>query len=53
MVVVAVSLTKARQRRDNARELLADGISGITAKKEDKQTAADAAASTIEMVARD
>ena len=48
-----VSLAKARQRRDKARELLADGIDPSIAKKEDKQAKADAAANTFEMVARD
>ena len=48
-----VSLAKARQRRDKARELLAEGIDPSTAKKEDKQAKADAAANTFEMVARD
>ena len=52
-VYPAVSLAKARQRRDKARELLADGIDPSTAKKEDKQAKADAAANTFEMVARD
>ena len=52
-VYPAVSLLKARQRRDKARELLADGIDPSTAKKEDKQAKADAAANTFEMVARD
>lgn len=49
----AVSLAKARQRRDKARELLADGIDPSTAKREDKQAKADAAANTFEAVARD
>lgn len=52
-VYPAVSLAKARQRRDKARELLADGIDPSTAKKEDKQAKADAAANTFETVARD
>ena len=52
-VYPAVSLLKARQRRDIARELLADGIDPSTAKREDKQAKADAAANTFEMVARD
>ena len=46
-----VSLAKARQRRDKARELLADGIDPSTAKKEEKQAQADAAANTFEAVA--
>ena len=52
-VYPAVSLAKARQRRDKARELLADGVDPSTAKKEDKQAKADAAANTFEAVARD
>ena len=48
-----VSLAKGRQRRDKARELLADGIDPSTAKQEDKQAKADAAANTFEAVARD
>jgi integrase len=52
-VYPAVSLLKARQRRDKARELLADGIDPSTAKQEDKQAKADAAANTFEAVARD
>ena len=52
-VYPAVSLLKARQRRDKARELLADGLDPNTAKQEDKQAKADAAANTFEAVARD
>ena len=52
-VYPAVSLAKARARRDKGRELLADGIDPSTAKKEDKQAKADAAANTFEAVARD
>ncbi len=52
-VYPAVSLLKARQRRDKARELLADGIDPSSAKQEDKQAKADAAANTFESVARD
>jgi hypothetical protein len=52
-VYPAVSLLKARQRRDKARELLADGKDPSTAKQEDKQAKADAAANTFEAVARD
>ena len=48
-----VSLAKARQRRDKARELLADGIDPSTAKQEDKQAKAEAAANTFEAVGRD
>ena len=47
----AVSLAKARQRRDKARELLADGIDPGTAKKEEKQAIAAAAANTFEAIA--
>jgi Arm DNA-binding domain len=49
----AVSLAKAKARRDKARELLADGIDPSSAKREDKQAQADAAANTFEAVARD
>ena len=52
-VYPAGSLAKARARRDKARELLADGIDPSTAKQEDKQAKADAAANTFEAVARD
>ena len=52
-VYPAVSLAKARQRRDRARELLADGVDPSAAKREEKQALADAAASTFEVVARD
>ena len=52
-VYPAVSLLKARQRRDKARELLADGIDPGTAKREEKQIKADAAAHTFGKVARD
>lgn len=48
-----VSLLKARQRRDKARELLADGIDPSAAKKQEKQALAVAAASTFEAVARE
>lgn len=47
-----VSLAKARQRREKARELLADGIDPGQAKREEKQSKADAAAHTFEAVAR-
>ena len=36
-VYPTVSLAKARQRRDKARELLADGVDPSTAKKGEKQ----------------
>jgi integrase len=52
-VYPAVSLAKARARRDKARELLADGIDPSTAKREDKRAQADSAANSFEMVARD
>ena len=48
-----VSLAKARQRREKAREQLADGIDPSIAKREEKQAKADAAAHTFELVARD
>lgn len=48
-----VSLAKARQRREKAREQLADGIDPSIAKREGKQAKADAAAHTFELVARD
>lgn len=48
-----VSLLKARQRRDKARELLADGIDPNAAKQEAKQAQAAAQANTFEKVARD
>ena len=50
-VYPAVSLAKARQRRDQARTLVADGIDPSTAKKEDKQAKTGAAAHTFERVA--
>ncbi|MBW8463602.1 integrase arm-type DNA-binding domain-containing protein [Acidovorax sp.] len=52
-VYPAVSLAKARARRDKARELLADGIDPSAAKREEKRAQADAAAHTFELVARD
>lgn len=51
-VYPAVSLAKARQRRDEARERLADGIDPAQAKRDDKQAKADAASNTFESVAR-
>ena len=48
-----VSLAKARQRRLEARELLAEGIDPSTAKREEKRAKADALAHTFELVARD
>ena len=47
-----VGLAKARARRDKAREQLAEGIDPATAKREEKQAQADAAANTFEAVAR-
>ena len=52
-VYPAVSLLKARQRRDKARELLADGIDPVAAKQDEKQAKATAAANTFELVARE
>ena len=51
-VYPAVSLAKARKRRDLAREMLADGIDPGVAKKQEKQAKADAAANTFEAAAR-
>ncbi len=48
-----VSLAKARQRREKARELLADGIDPGIAKREEKQAKADAAAHTFKLIAHD
>lgn len=48
-----VSLAKARQRREKARELLAEGKDPNTAKREERQAKADAAAHTFELVARE
>lgn len=48
-----VSLAKARQRREKARELLADGIDPGVAKREEKQARTDAAANTFEVVSRE
>ena len=47
-----VSLAKARERRAAARVLVADGIDPSTAKRDDKQAKKDAAANTVEAVAR-
>lgn len=52
-VYPAVSLAKARARRDKARETLADGIDPSTAKREEERAKADAAAHTFELVARE
>ena len=51
-VYPAVSLAKARKRRDDARELLADEIDPGKAKSDDKQAKALVAANTFEFVAR-
>lgn len=48
-----VSLAKARQRREKAREQLADGIDPGVAKREEKQAKTNAAANTFEVVSRD
>jgi integrase len=52
-VYPAVSLAKARSKREKARELLADGIDPGAAKREERQTTARAAANTFELVARE
>lgn len=46
-----VSLLKARQRRDKARELLADGVDPGAAKQEEKRAQAAVLANTFERVA--
>lgn len=48
-----VSLAKARQRREKARELLADGLDPGLAKRAEKIATAAAAANTFEAVARE
>ena len=52
-VYPAVSLAKARQRRDKAREQLADGTDPSEAKRDDKRVKAVASANTFELVARE
>jgi integrase len=52
-VYPAVSLAKARQRREKARELLAEGVDPAAAKNEEKQAKAAAAVNTFEAVARE
>jgi integrase len=52
-VYPAVSLAKARQRRDRARELLADGVDPSTAKQVEKAVKTAASANTFELVARE
>ena len=51
-VYPAVTLSKARQKRDKARELLADGIDPSEAKRMDRRAQEDAAANTFEAVGR-
>ena len=48
-----VSLLKARQRREKARELLADGVDPSVEKKAAKQAGIATAANTFEVVARE
>lgn len=48
-----VSLAKARKRRDEARELLADGIDPSQTKRDAKKKQLQAAANTFEVVARE
>lgn len=48
-----VSLAKARSRRDQARQRLADGINPSVARREEKLAEAAASANTFEAVARD
>ena len=48
-----VSLVQARERRDVARKLLAEGGDPSAARREEKQARADAAANTFEAVARE
>ncbi|MFS2101068.1 tyrosine-type recombinase/integrase [Variovorax sp. Varisp85] len=52
-VYPAVTLAKARQRRDKAREQLADGIDPGIAQREEKRAKVDAAANTFEAVSRE
>jgi integrase len=47
-----VSLAKARKRRDEARELLADGIDPAQSKREMKQAQVIASGNTFEIIAR-
>ena len=47
-----VSLAKARKRRDQAREQLAEGVDPAAAKRLDRQAKADAAANTFEALAK-
>ena len=52
-VYPTVSLAKARQRREKARELLADGIDPSAARRSEQHATAVAAANTFELVARE
>lgn len=52
-VYPAVSLAKARQRRDKARELLADGVDPSAAKRAEKIATRFASANTFEAIARE
>lgn len=52
-VYPAVSLAKARQRREKARELLADGINPKAALAEERKAKAAAAVNTFEAIARE
>ena len=52
-VFPSISLAKARQRRENAREQLADGIDPSVAKRYEKLAKAITAANTFEVVARE
>jgi hypothetical protein len=51
-VYPAVSLAKARKRRDEARELIADGIDPAARKREQKLRQFEAAGNTFEIMAR-
>ena len=51
-VYPAVSLASARERRDNARRLIANGIDPVQAKQQDKAVRAAAAENTFESVSR-
>lgn len=51
-VYPGVSLAQARQKRDKAKELLAEGTDPSAAKREEKQAQAMASANTVEVVAR-
>jgi integrase len=52
-VYPSISLAKARQRRDKAREQLADGIDPSVAKRDEKMARVITAANTFEVVARE